>query len=180
MSPGLITWRYLKNPNAVSMKNILDLFSLIVLTVISITSFSQKENNDRGGHDIDPETKKEVMKTLDAFMTAFNARDRKATEATYHFPHYRLASGKMMVLDSAGSRQDTSRAVAPGLKKIGWHHSAWNHRNIVQASSEKVHVDTQYSRYREDGSLIANYESLYILTKENGRWGIKFRSSYAD
>jgi len=155
------------------------LASLIIGAGITAFTFQVSDERDRGSHDIDAESKKEVLKTLDDFMAAFNARDRQATEATYHFPHYRLASGKMSVLDSAGSRADPTN-VSPGLQKIRWHHSAWDHRNIVQASPEKVHVDTRYSRYRQDGSLIAHYESLYILTKEKGRWGIKFRSSYAD
>jgi len=42
-----------------------------------------------------------------------------------------------------------------------------------------VHVDTKFSRYREDGSLIGSFDSLYIVTKEDGRWGVKLRSSFA-
>jgi hypothetical protein len=32
---------------------------------------------------------------LDRFMTALNARDEPALLATLHFPHYRLAGGRM-------------------------------------------------------------------------------------
>ena len=39
--------------------------------------------------------------------------------------------------------------------------------------------ETQFTRYRSDGSVIASYESLYVLTYEVGRWGIKLRSSFA-
>jgi len=42
-----------------------------------------------------------------------------------------------------------------------------------------VHVDTKFTRCRADGSVISSYESLYILTKEEGRWGVKLRSSFA-
>lgn len=153
---------------------------LFLILSVGIFSFVQRqEDTERGSHELDAKTQKEVFGTLDAFMKAFNAQDRQAVEASCHFPHFRLASGKMSKLDSAGIGKDTVK-VSSGLKKLGWHHSAWIHRNVIQASPEKVHVDTRYARYREDGSLIAYYESLYILTKENGRWGIKFRSSYAD
>ena len=45
-------------------------------------------------------------------------------------------------------------------------------------SDSKVHVDTEFTRYRKDGSALGRFESLYIVTKEEGRWGIKMRSSF--
>lgn len=117
----------------------------------------------------------EAMKLLDDYMSAWNRKDLVEWEKTFHFPHYRLASGKMSVLERAG-QQDATRiwAAIPG-----WHHSKWERRRIISASADKVHVDTKFTRFREDGSQIGSYESLYILTKENGRWGVKLRSSYA-
>ena len=35
------------------------------------------------------------------------------------------------------------------------------------------------SLYRKDGSIIGSFESLYVVTKEQGRWGVKLRSSMA-
>ncbi|WP_431198823.1 hypothetical protein ACRQ5D_32685 [Mucilaginibacter sp. P25] len=89
-----------------------------------------------------------------------------------------MAGGKMSVLERAGLRD--SAKVFGELQKQGWEHSQWDYCNIVQASADKVHVDTRFSRFRADGSLIGYYKSLYILTKEKGRWGIEFRSSYAE
>ena len=90
-----------------------------------------------------------------------------------HFPHYRLVSGRMRVLEGPGERtvESVKRAIGED-----W---AWAHRKIIHLSDSKVHVDTRFTRYREDGSTIATYESLYILTKKDGRWGVKLRSSYA-
>ena len=120
---------------------------------------------------------REVMAVLDQWMVGFNNRDIDAWEATWHFPHYRLASGQMRVIESAGLRDGA--AVFAGLVRSGWHHSEWERRRIFHLSDTKVHVDTVFVRYREDGSVLASYESLYILTLEDGRWGIKMRSSYA-
>ena len=62
---------------------------------------------------------------------------------------------------------------------VGWHaRSSSPHPNIVGWSSEKVHVDTQFTRYRKDDTPIASYESLYVVTKEQGCWAIKMRSSF--
>jgi hypothetical protein len=118
----------------------------------------------------------EVKKVLDVYMNAWNRKDLASWEATFHFPHYRLASGRMRVLEQPGLQKEIRIWVDAGE---GWHHSKWNHRRIIHASDDKVHVDTQFTRYRADGSIIGVYDSLYILTKEDERWGVKMRSSYA-
>ena len=151
---------------------------MLMILGMGITAFNLRIEEGHGSHEIDAQTKKEVLKVLDDYMATFNAKDLKGWEATYHFPHYRLASGKMSVLETAGLR-DSLKAFS-GLVKAGWHHSSWDHRNIVQASENKVHVDTGFSRFRGDGTKIGSYESLYILTKENNKWGVKMRSSYAE
>ena len=118
----------------------------------------------------------EVKKVLDEYMNAWNRKDLASWEATFHFPHYRLASGRMRVLEQPGLQKEIR---IWGDAGEGWHHTKWNHRRIIHASDDKVHVDTQFTRYRADGSIIGVYNSLYIITKEDGRWGVKMRSSYA-
>ncbi len=149
---------------------------LLILLVGGHISKSQNNHPQRGSHETDPKVKQEVLKVLDDYMTTFNSKNAKAWQETYQFPHYRLASGKMSVLESA----TLDSTVFIRLAQEGWNYSKWDHRNIIQAGPDKVHVDTRFSRYRKDGSLIGVYESLYIVTKENGRWGVKFRSSYAE
>ena len=159
---------------------------LLVVVFVSITSALightalniNASTGDHGSHEPDAQTKSAVLKSLDDYMNTFNARDLSGWEATYHFPHYRLANGKMVVLEKAGLRN--WEGVFGALAKTGWHHSKWDHRNIIQASDTKVHVDTQFSRYKADGTKLGVYESLYVVTKENGRWGVKLRSSYAE
>jgi hypothetical protein len=123
-----------------------------------------------------PQVKDEVNALLDEYMTAWNRKDLEAWERTFHFPHYRLADGRMRVLDRPGMQDAAKVWAAAGSD---WHHSGWDRRRIVHASSDKVHVDTTFTRYRADGSKIGSFESLYILTKEGGRWGVKLRSSFA-
>jgi hypothetical protein len=123
-----------------------------------------------------PDVESEVMRLLDDYMNAWNRKDLVAWERTFHFPHYRLASGKMSVLDRPGL-QDATRVW--GSAGSDWHHSRWDRRRIIHLSPDKVHVDTKFTRCRADGSVISSFESLYILTKEDGRWGVKMRSSFA-
>jgi len=125
--------------------------------------------------DLDAETA--ALETLDDFMAAFNARDASAFEATFNFPHYRIAGGNVSVLERAGLRPDLfARFVAA---TPGWDHSAWDRRQVIHSGPGKVHIDTRFIRYRADGSIFASFDSLYIVTKQDGRWGVKARSSFA-
>ena len=150
------------------MKTLIVLSLLIALTPVAATA-RQTSTADR-------RVEAEVMKVLDDYMEAWNRKDLAAWERTFHFPHYRLASGRMNVLDKPGM-QDAARVWASAGSD--WHHSKWDRRRIISSSPDKVHVDTKFTRYRDDGSKIGTYESLYIVTKEDGRWGVKLRSSYA-
>jgi hypothetical protein len=42
-----------------------------------------------------------------------------------------------------------------------------------------VHIDTRFTRYRKDGTVIGGFDSVYVITREAGHWGVKIRSSYA-
>jgi len=128
----------------------------------------------------------EIMEVLDLYMDAVNALDLEAHVSTYHFPHYRHASGKIVVWQSAAEAipgleipLEARREVLRAALEPDWDHSEWTSREIVQGDDEKVHVATRFVRLREDGSTIKTFDSLYVMTRESGRWGIKGRSSFA-
>jgi hypothetical protein len=125
----------------------------------------------------DPAAEAAALAVLDAFMAAFNARDIEGCEAQFNFPHYRFASGTVTVLERPGTRPDLFARFAEATP--GWDHSAWARREIVHSGPGKVHVDTRFVRYRADGSVIGEFDSLYVVTKQDGHWGIKARSSFA-
>jgi len=112
---------------------------------------------------------------LDAFMKAFNARDLTAFEATFNFPHVRFASGQVTIINPGYHKPEMFERGA----LAEWDHSAWQRRDVIHAGAEKVHLDTRFARYRKDGSLIGGFDSIYIVTLVDGRWGIQGRSSYA-
>jgi len=112
---------------------------------------------------------------LDAFMAAFNARDLAAWEETFNFPSVRLASGTLAIIEP-GYHQPSM--FAQGALS-DWDHSAWERRAVIHAGPDKVHFDTRFTRYRADGSIIGAFDSIYVVTCENGHWGVKARSSFA-
>lgn len=112
---------------------------------------------------------------LDAFMAAFNARDLAAWEKTFNFPSVWLASGTMVIIEPGYHRPEMFGQGA----LTGWDHSAWERRVVIHAGPDKVHFDTRFTRYRADGSIIGGFDSIYVVTREDGHWGVKARSSYA-
>lgn len=116
-----------------------------------------------------------AMGVLDAFMVAFNARDSEAFEATFKFPSIRLASNRLLTLEKGFHKPENFETGA----FEGWDHSEWERRNIIHAGPDKVHIDTRFTRYRKDGSVIGGFDSIYIVTLQDGHWGVKIRSSFA-
>jgi len=125
----------------------------------------------------DLEAEAAAMKVLDAFMTAFNAQDAAAFEAVLHYPHYRIASGNVSVLQDPSTLPDLFERFVATMPN--WDRSAWEKRKVIHSGPDKVHIDTRFIRYKADGSVLASYDSLYIVTKQSGRWGVLARSSFA-
>ena len=122
------------------------------------------------------ESEAQAMSLLDEFMAAFNARDLKAWEATFNYPSVRLASGRVVLIEKPGFHPPDH---FDRFRGQGWDHSAWDHGKIIHSSDDKVHVDTRFTRYREDGSKIGVYDSVYVVTRQDGHWGVQARSSFA-
>jgi hypothetical protein len=119
-----------------------------------------------------------AMKCLDDFMDAWNAHDLKALQDAMNFPHVRLnGDNSLSVSSRSAMTQKRLERMQKGLK--GWHHSAWAKREIVAASTNKVHIQTRFVRYRADNSVLTSFDSLYVVTKKNGHWGVRLRSSFA-
>jgi hypothetical protein len=116
-----------------------------------------------------------AMDVLDRHLAALNAGDAAALAETLHFPHYRLAGARMQVWERADNYLKDFHARAGN----DWHHSAWEFRNAIASSEDKVHFDAQFVRYRADGSVLGRYRTLWVVSRIGGRWAAQLRSSFA-
>jgi len=112
---------------------------------------------------------------IERHFAALNAGDAAALAATLHFPHYRLASGRMQVWE----RPDNYLAGFHARAGDGWHHSALDVCEPIVSGADKVHFDVTFTRYRADGSAMGRYRSLWVVSLLNGRWAAQLRSSFA-
>lgn len=116
-----------------------------------------------------------ALAVLDDHMGALNAGDADALARTLHFPHYRLAGTRMQMWQGPETYLLDFYARAGD----GWHHSAWDFREPVAASADKIHFDVQFTRYRADGSVMGSFRSLWVMSLIGGRWAAQLRSSFA-
>ena len=119
-----------------------------------------------------------ARQVMEDFMTAFNARDEARWADTLLFPHVRFASGGVVV---HGTRAEflADMDFDEFARLNNWSHSAWDAIEVIQAGPDKVHFKVKFSRFNSAGQPYSSFDSLYILQRVEGRWGIRARSSFA-
>ena len=108
-------------------------------------------------------------------LVALNARDEAGLAATLHFPHHRLSGGRLQTWDGPERYFADFRARAGA----DWHHTVWDALDVIAAAPDKVHLDVRFTRYREDGSALGQFRSLWVIAEIDGVWGAQLRSSFA-
>ena len=116
-----------------------------------------------------------AYQVTDDFMRTFNTKDAVQYGAVFHFPSVRIASGNVTIINGP---QDLEASFTR-LGEQGWDRSDWARRQVVQCGPTKAHMLTTFTRYRADGSVLSQFDSLYIIEFKNNRWGLTARSSFA-
>ncbi len=119
---------------------------------------------------------KSALAAMDNYLDGLNRSDEAAANAACNFPHVRLAGGKVTVWQTRGDYKIEGFKARAGE---GWHHSTWDERAPIHVGPDKVHLKVIFSRWRADNSLIGTFETIYIVTRQDGHWGIQARSSFA-
>ena len=151
-----------------------NLFKYIRLYILSIIFFTPSFT---WSSDLNEIAIQESIKVLDSFMSTFNSRDMKTWSKTLNYPHVRLAGGKVTVWST--QEEYAAEDIFERLASTGWNYSAWLSREVILVSEDKVHISTVFQRYDKDHNPMKKYQSLYIVTKQNGEWGVQARSSLA-
>lgn len=110
---------------------------------------------------------------VEAFTERFNARHAEGMDALLHFPHVILDGERLIIWKEPGRLPPT---FFEDLAASGWRRSTYHAKQAVLATPRKVHLVLEYSRDGEGGTILSRHANLWIVTLENGRWGIKQRS----
>ncbi len=110
---------------------------------------------------------------------AFNARDSAAQVAEMHFPHVRLtALNTFMEWKTPEDFKASQDELTARLKAESWDHTENTSMEVVHEGEEKVHFALRESRVTADGAEYNGFDTFWIFTKIDGRWGLQFRSSF--
>ena len=121
------------------------------------------------------DAEQEALAAVVRYIAAINAHDTAAIRDTFNFPHARI--GAMGKLSRFEQPEDYDFSHFYGrTSRDSWHHTQLDKTEIVLATDGKAHVAVDFTRYRADGSVIGHYFSLYVVTCQNGHWGIQFGS----
>ena len=116
-----------------------------------------------------------ALNVMKHHLEALNALNESDLADTLHFPHYRLAGNK---LDCWLSKD---QYLSDFRRRAGkdWARTAWKSITIQKESSVKVHLLVNINRFDKNETLIADFESLWVITFKKGKWAAQFRSSFA-
>jgi hypothetical protein len=127
---------------------------------------------------MDKEAEKQAIASFERWAQAFNDRDADGMVAEMQFPHMRLANNKFHVWEKSEDFRDPQPKMTEQLIAEGWARTFTKSITAVQSSPEKVHLAIRQSRQHKDGSEYNGFDTLWVFTKLDGKWGVQFRSSF--
>jgi len=116
---------------------------------------------------------------LARFLEAWNSADLERVRDELHYPHITIggAGGQVVV---AQTRDDFQTDFARMREVEQWASSSFDDFTLIGASDTKVHFETTFRRYTADGTLYGSGRVLYIVTEQDGHWGMQLRSGIPD
>ncbi len=140
-----------------------------LLTTITLVCFSVAANC---------QTAEEIaLDATDKFLQAFNAKNHNEWAATLHYPHIRFSNGIVQSWESEADYADMARTRFVTLVNNGWDYTVWLNREVTLSSPDKIHVTTEFERFKASNESLGKYQALYIVTKIEGKWGVQGISS---
>ena len=124
----------------------------------------------------------EAISVANRWNDAFNVGDVETQTSHMHFPHLRLSGDNefQSYKDADDFCVRHKNVFKRLIEREGWHHTTSLSVDAVQMGAEKVHLTIRQSRRHEDGTEYKVFDTFWIVTKIDGRWGLQFRSSFLD
>ena len=128
--------------------------------------------------DVADEVADHAQAAVEAFQDAFNAQDHERLAAALNYPHVRLWSGVFTTIETPEEFAEISRRGQSQLEAEGWDHTETAVLEVVQQGPDKAHCVLVNQRCHADGAVYHEFQTFWIVTKQDGHWGVKFRSSF--
>ncbi len=111
---------------------------------------------------------------LDEYFRAFNAEDNDALVAISNFPRISIGRNGQVVVREEPAEIETDFLL---LRQVeGWDHSTLDLVEAVQVAPDAVHFKVVFSRRKVDGAAYRTVPGLFVMTKQDGEWGLTLQS----
>ena len=151
-------------PPSLGRPAVVGFLTLVVAVWMSVTASAQ---------DDDRQHETEARAALEEYFRALNAADNEAIAAVSNFPRLSVGSNGQVVL------RETPEEIAidfEAVRQSGLDHSTLDLAETVHVSPDKVHFRIVFTRYAVDGSPITTTPGLYVVTRQDGHWGLQLQS----
>jgi hypothetical protein len=118
------------------------------------------------------ESEMEARAALDRFLEAWNSADNNIIRKTVNYPYITHAPFGMVI----ANEPEQFNTDFDGLKKQGWARSTFDKITPGQSSDQKVNFEVEYSRLNAAGEMISRGYMFYVVTNNEGRWGMQYRA----
>ena len=113
-----------------------------------------------------------AVAAVERYLDAFNARDEAAMTDAMQFPHVRVGRGGVRTWRTAAEYMDGFDFDA-FAERLGWKHSEADSMEAIQVGGRGVNVAVRITRYGAGGARIHSFDTIYLVTESDGRWGIR-------
>ncbi len=120
----------------------------------------------------------EARRSLEAFLAAWNTGDIEAVRSELNFPHVTVGPSGQMIVVAEPAEFKTDFAQMCEVEK--WGYSVFEDYRMFAHSPLKVHCDLHFLRFHPDGTQYFAGRVFYIVTNQNGHWGMQLRSGTPD
>jgi len=119
-----------------------------------------------------------ALAALNEFLAALNSHDVRRWAETLHYPHIRIHEGAVTVWGDAETYVREAEPELAQLLATGWVRSVWESVTVVQAAPAQVHAQVRFLRLDQHGRRLGVFDSIYVLTHRDGRWGVLARIGF--
>ena len=138
------------------------LATIVLLVLLSTTANAQP----------DQESEMDARAALERFLEAWNSADNNTIQKTVNYPYVTHAPFGLVI----ANEPEQFTTDFDGLKKQGWARSTFDKITSGQSSDQKVNFEVEYSRLNAAGEVISRGYMFYVVTNNEGHWGMQYRA----
>jgi hypothetical protein len=114
-----------------------------------------------------------ALKAVTAFFDAWNGHDQDRLATALHYPHVRVADGRVEIWRSAA---EYLAGPEPGRQRT-WFKTRVDESLVAQVTATGANITVRFSRLGRDGTVLSTDAGVFLAVMRDGVWKIQARST---